>query len=65
MNPEDHIKDIKSRYLNADKEFVLSSLNRGIDRLQKAFPRYGSFMLDLSPLIPSEQSPQGWRRRNI
>ena len=46
MNPEDHIKDIRSRYLNADKEFVLSSLNRGIDRLQKAFPRYGNFIME-------------------
>jgi len=46
MNAEEHIEEIKNRYLNADKEFVLPSLNRGIDRIEKTFPRYGSFLME-------------------
>jgi len=46
MNAKDHIEDIKNRYLNSDKEFVLPSLNRSIDRIEKAFPRYGSFLME-------------------
>lgn len=46
MNARDHIEDIKNRYLNSDKEFVLPSLNRSIDRIEKAFPRYGSFLME-------------------
>jgi hypothetical protein len=32
--------------MNSDKEFVLPSLNRSIDRIEKAFPRYGSFLME-------------------
>lgn len=46
MNARDHIEYIKNRFLNSDREFVLPSLNRGIDRIQKAFPRYGSFLME-------------------
>jgi len=46
MMPKDHIEDIKNRYLNSDREFVLPSLNRSIDRIEKAFPRYGSFLME-------------------
>jgi len=46
MNAHDHIEDIKNRYLNSDKEFVLPSLNRSIDRIEKAFPRYESFLME-------------------
>jgi len=46
MNARDHIEDIKNRYLNSDREFVLPSLNRSIDRIEKAFPRYGSFLME-------------------
>lgn len=46
MNPKDHIEDIKNRYLNSDREFVLPSLNRSIDRIEKAFPKYGSFLME-------------------
>ena len=46
MNAQDHIEDIKNRYLNSDKEFVLPSLNRSIDRIEKAFPRYGSLLME-------------------
>ena len=46
MNAKDHIEDIKNRYLNSDKEFVLPSLNRSIDRIEKAFPRYSSFLME-------------------
>lgn len=46
VTPKGHIEDIKSRYLTSDKEFVLPSLNRSIDRIKKAFPRYGSFLME-------------------
>ena len=46
MIPKDHIEDIKNRYLNSDREFVLPSLNRSIDRIEKAFPRYGTFLME-------------------
>jgi len=46
MTAKNHIEDIKNRYLNSDKEFVLPSLNRSIDRIEKAFPRYGSFLME-------------------
>jgi len=46
MDAKSHIKDIQNRYLNSDKEFVLPSLNRSIDRIEKAFPRYGSFLME-------------------
>ncbi|MEW5761094.1 MAG: hypothetical protein AB1779_10055 [Candidatus Thermoplasmatota archaeon] len=45
MMPREHIEEIKNRYLKSDKEFVLASLNRGVDRIEKAFPRYGSFLI--------------------
>ena len=41
-----YIEDIKKRQLRSDKEFVLDSLTGAIDRLQKAFPRYGSFLME-------------------
>jgi len=44
--PRDHIRDIKNRQTNSDKEFILDSLTGAIDRLQKAFPRYGSFLME-------------------
>jgi len=46
MTPRDHIRYIRDRYLNSDKEFVLSSLNKSIDRIEKDFPRYGSFLME-------------------
>lgn len=46
MIAKDHIEDIKSRYLNSDREFVLASVNGGINRIEKAFPRYGSFLME-------------------
>lgn len=42
----EYIEDIKNRQINADKEFILDSLTGAIDRLQKAFPRYGSFLME-------------------
>lgn len=44
--PREYIEDIKSRQANSDKEFILDSLTGAIDRLQKAFPRYGSFLME-------------------
>jgi hypothetical protein len=43
--PREFIEDIKSRYLRSDED-VLDSLMGAIDRLQKAFPRYGSFLME-------------------
>jgi Fe-S cluster biosynthesis and repair protein YggX len=40
------IKEIEDRHLKSDQEFVLDSLTGAIDRLQKAFPRYGSFIME-------------------
>lgn len=45
-NPREYIENIKQRQLNSDKEFILDSLTGAIDRLQKAFPRYGSFLME-------------------
>jgi len=46
MTPKEYIENIKSRQINSDKEFILDSLTGAIDRLQKAFPRYGSFLME-------------------
>ena len=40
------VEDIRNRQLSSDKEYVLASLTGAIDRLQKAFPRYGSFLME-------------------
>jgi Protein NO VEIN, C-terminal len=40
------VEDIRRRQLSSDREFVLASLTGAIDRLQKAFPRYGSFLME-------------------
>lgn len=44
--PREYIEDIKNRQIKSDKEFVLDSLTGAIDRLQKAFPRHGSFLME-------------------
>ncbi len=54
--PEEHIEDIKNRYLSADKEFVRASLNKSIDRIEKAFPRYGSFLMEFIQNADDEES---------
>ncbi|MEO0092378.1 MAG: DUF3883 domain-containing protein [candidate division WOR-3 bacterium] len=46
MTPKEYIEDIKSRQINSDNDFILDSLTGAIDRLQKAFPRYGSFLME-------------------
>lgn len=46
MTPKKYIENIKTRQLKSDKEFILDSLTGAIDRLQKAFPRYGSFLME-------------------
>ena len=43
--PREYIEDIKNRHIKSDKD-VLRSLAGAIDRLQKAFPRYGSFLME-------------------
>jgi hypothetical protein len=44
--PRQFIEDIQVRQTKSDKEFILDSLTGAIDRLQKAFPRYGSFLME-------------------
>jgi len=46
VTAKEYIEDIRNRQLNSDKEFILDSLTGAIDRLQKAFPRYGSFLME-------------------
>jgi hypothetical protein len=46
VTAKEFIEDIRNRQLNSDKEFILDSLTGAIDRLQKAFPRYGSFLME-------------------
>lgn len=46
MKSKEFIEDIKNRQINSDKEFILDSLTGAIDRLQKAFPRYESFLME-------------------
>ena len=46
MTPIEYIEYIKSSLINSNKEFILPSLRGAIDRLQKAFPRYGSFLME-------------------
>lgn len=46
QKPKEYIEYIKNRQLESDKEFVLDSLTGAIDRIQKAFPRYGSFLME-------------------
>ena len=41
-----YIEEIRNRQIRSDKEFILDSLTGAIDRLQKAFPRYGSFLME-------------------
>lgn len=43
---KEFITQIKDRQLNSDREFILDSLRGAIDRLEKAFPRYGSFLME-------------------
>lgn len=46
MTPKAHIEDIQNSFLKADKKYVLTSLYGAIDRIKKAFPRYGSFLME-------------------
>ena len=46
QEPRAYIEEIKNRQINSDEEFVLDSLSGAIDRLGKAFPRYGSFLME-------------------
>ncbi len=44
MSPEQQfIQQIQAKILRSDQEFALDGYAGSIDRLQKAFPRYGSF----------------------
>ena len=45
MTPKEYIESIYNRYKNSD-ELVLSSLSGAINRLQKAFPKRGHFLME-------------------
>jgi hypothetical protein len=40
------ITDIQSRYLSADREYVLASLKSAIDRIEETFSRFGHFVME-------------------
>lgn len=46
MTPKEHIEGIQKRYLNSDPDFVLDSLSGGIDKLERAFPGHGAFLME-------------------
>ena len=43
--PREYIENIKSRQLNSDRD-MLDSHAGAIDIIQKAFPQYGSFLME-------------------
>ncbi len=45
MDAKEYIENKKNRFINSDKE-ILDGYAGAIDRLQKAFPRYGSFLME-------------------
>lgn len=45
ISPRGFIEEIRNKIISSDR-FVLDSLSGAIDRLQKAFPRYGSFLME-------------------
>ncbi|MFH8119921.1 MAG: DUF3883 domain-containing protein [Candidatus Aenigmatarchaeota archaeon] len=45
-NAKQYIQDIKNRILASDKEFALDGYAGSIEAIQKAFPRYGSFLME-------------------
>ncbi len=46
LSPKEFIEQIQQRILCSDWEFALDGYAGSIDRLQKAFPRYGSFLME-------------------
>jgi len=54
--PKDYIENIHKRYLESDKEYMLDSLAGAIDRLGKAFARYGSFLMEFIQNADDAQS---------
>lgn len=46
MTPKEHIEDIQQRYLNSDPKYALDSLSGGIDKLERAFPGHGAFLME-------------------
>jgi len=54
--PKDYIENIHKRHLESDKEYTLDSLAGAIDRLGKAFARYGSFLMEFIQNADDEES---------
>ena len=44
--PKEFIENIKEKITKSDEEYILESLTGAIDRIQKTFPRYGSFLME-------------------
>lgn len=45
-NPKEYIEEIQKKYEDSDRDIVLDSLAGAIDRLQKAFPGRGHFLME-------------------
>jgi hypothetical protein len=58
LSPRELVEEIRTKQLTADKEFVLDSLSGAIDRLEKAFPRYGSFVMEFIQNADDARSTQ-------
>ncbi|MCK4937642.1 MAG: DUF3883 domain-containing protein [Methanosarcinales archaeon] len=43
---KEFIETIKEKIIKSDEEYILDSLTGAIDRIQKTFPRYGSFLME-------------------
>ncbi len=46
LSSQEFIEQIQQRIVHSDWEFTLDGYAGSIDRLQKAFPRYGSFLME-------------------
>lgn len=55
MNPKGYIEEIQKKYENS-KDIVLDSLAGAIDRLQKAFPSRGHFIMEFIQNADDENS---------
>ncbi len=47
---KEYVENIRRKQMRSD-EFILDSLTGAIDRLEKAFPRYGSFLMELADML--------------
>lgn len=53
-----YVERIQASYIGADKDFVLGSLSGALDRIQKVFPRFGSFVMEFIQNADDEKSTE-------